>query len=153
MVETVAIALEDVTKPGGMHRNKAMLAKILLIGSLLGCAALAVVNSMQACKTERSQIISVFPQDTLDDLAKKGATNICMLTVAVPSAAAGKINATAPLRMEPCNIGTGVISADFCSNAPAYATRDSNPSCPAPRASDAGGGAPAMYIMYTQWSE
>ena len=131
-----------------------LLSQILLIGLLLGCAALAVVNSMQACKTERSQILSAFPQDTLDDLTNKGATNICMLTVAVPSAAAGKINATAPLRMEPCNIGTGVISASFCPNAPAYATRDSNPSCPAPRASGAGsGGAPAMYIMYTQWSE
>ena len=132
-----------------------LLSQILLIGSLLGCAALAVVNSMQACKTERSQIISVFPQDTLDDLAKKGATNICMLTVAVPSAAAGKINASAPLRMEPCNIGTGVISASFCPNAPAYATRASNPSCPHPGVTDSTGAlqAPAMFAMYTQWSE
>ena len=128
-----------------------LLSQILLIGSLLGCAALAVVNSMQACKTERSQILSAFPQDTLDDLTKKGATNICMLTVAVPSAAAGKINASAPLRMEPCNIGTGVISASFCPNAPAYATRAINPSCPSPGTS--GGGAPPMFVMYTQWSE
>ena len=28
MDETVAIALEDVTKTGGMHRNKAMLGKV-----------------------------------------------------------------------------------------------------------------------------
>ena len=77
-----------------------MLAKILLIGSLRAVTPTTRRQQPSACKTERQPNHFRLSSSTLDDLAKKGATNICMLTVAVPSAAAGKINATAPLRME-----------------------------------------------------
>ena len=69
-----------------LHKNAALLNRVVIGLSMACVAGMAGYNIANACKDHRQQMVSAVPMDTFQDLKTAGGDKICLRYVSLPSA-------------------------------------------------------------------